>query len=73
MRKHIVLLISVLLLGCAQAIAQDYVPTPVTISTEKVRLNGKVYYSHLVLERQTVFSIAKAYGVGTLQFSPRFS
>ena len=63
MRKHIVLLISVLLLGCAQAIAQDYVPTPVTISTEKVRLNGKVYYSHLVLERQTVFSIAKAYGV----------
>ena len=26
-------------------------------------MDGKVYYSHIVLERQTLFSIAKAYGV----------
>lgn len=43
--------------------AQDYVPTPVTISKEKVRVDGKLYYSHIVLERQTLYSICKAYGV----------
>ena len=63
MRKHIVLLLSALLLSCAVAAAQDYVPTAVTVSQEKVKLNGKVYYSHLVQERQTVFGIAKAYSV----------
>ena len=47
----------------ASAHAQDYVSTPVTLSTEKVRMSGKLYYSHVVLERQTLFSIAKAYGV----------
>src|SRR5574344_1062449 len=44
-------------------LAQEYVATPVTISKEKVRSNGKLYYSHVVLERQTLFSIAKTYGV----------
>lgn len=45
--------------------AQDYVAPPVSISKEKVRMNGKLYYSHIVLEKQTLYSIAKAYGVGT--------
>ena len=43
--------------------AQEYVATPVKVSTERVRLNGKVYLAHPVEERQTLFSIAKAYGV----------
>ena len=43
--------------------AQEYVPTPVTISTEKIKVDGKVCYSHVVLERQTEYSICKAYGV----------
>ena len=43
--------------------AQDYQNTPVSVSKEKVRSGGKVYYSHIVLERQTLFSISKAYGV----------
>ncbi|MBO4625141.1 MAG: LysM peptidoglycan-binding domain-containing protein [Bacteroidales bacterium] len=63
MKRHIALLASLLVLTCTAAVAQDYVPTPVTISTEKVKLNGKVYYAHLVQDRQTVYSIAKAYGV----------
>lgn len=46
--------------------AQTYTQTPVTVSKEKVRnSDGKVYYSHVVLERQTLYSIAKAYGVTT--------
>ena len=47
----------------AEVSAQDYTPVPVTISKEKVRMDGKVYYSHIVLERQTLYSICKAYNV----------
>lgn len=45
------------------SIAQEYASTPVTISKEKVKVNGKICYSHIVLEKQTLFSIAKAYNV----------
>lgn len=48
----------------ANAQDQAYTQTPVTVSKEKIRDNdGKVYYSHVVQDRQTLFSIAKAYGV----------
>jgi len=50
-------------LGAVSVAAQDYVAPPVTISKEKVRLNGKVYYSHVVLEKQTLYSLSRAYGV----------
>jgi len=50
--------------GCGtQLKAQSYDPVPVTVSTEKVTLNGKVFLYHTVMERQTLYSIAKAYGV----------
>lgn len=58
-----ILLSAVLVLAGTAALAQEYVPTPVTVSKEKVKLNGKVYLSHVVLERQTLFGIAQAYGV----------
>ncbi len=63
MKRLITLLASLLLLGSAAAVAQEYVSTPVTVSKEKVKLNDKIYLSHVVLERQTLFGIAKAYGV----------
>ena len=43
--------------------AQDYTPVPVTISRSQVTMNGKTYYAHIVLERQTIYGITKAYGV----------
>lgn len=43
--------------------AQEYESTPVTISSEKVKINGQICYSHIVLERQTLYSISKAYNV----------
>ena len=43
--------------------AQAYDPVPVTISKDKVKIGGKMYYSHIVLERQTLYSISRAYGV----------
>lgn len=70
MKKSVIIsIISILLLSSGSIVyAQDteYKATPVTVSKDKVRNNGKLYYSHVVLERQTLFSISKAYGV-TLQ------
>ena len=63
MKRVLTIFAAIAILGCAQALAQDYVPTPVTVSTEKVKLNGKVYLTHVVLEKQTLYSISKAYGV----------
>lgn len=48
---------------CSGLSAQEYTPVPVTISKEKVKVDGRIYYSHIVLERQTLYSICKAYGV----------
>ncbi len=48
---------------CPEAPAQNYESTPVTVSTDKVRRDGKVYYAHIVKEKQTLYSISKAYEV----------
>lgn len=65
--RRLLLISSVLLclasFASVDMLAQEYVATPVTISKEKVKSNGKLYYSHIVLEKQTLFSIAKTYGV----------
>ena len=54
----------VFLAGAAPDIlAQDYTPVPVSISRTQIRKDGKTYYAHIVLERQTVYGICKAYGV----------
>ncbi len=45
------------------ACAQEYDDEPVNISKEKVRIDGQVCYSHIVLEKQTLYSICKAYDV----------
>ena len=49
--------------GGFTAHAQAYDNTPVSLSKEKIKINGQVCYSHVVLERQTLFSISKAYNV----------
>lgn len=46
-----------------EAASQAYTPVPVTISKEKVKIDGKICYSHIVLEKQTLYSISKAYNV----------
>ena len=67
--KHTVCIVNLLLpllmafSAAAGLSAQEYTPVPVTISKEKARVDGKVYYSHIVLERQTLYSICKAYNV----------
>ena len=63
MKARFFLLLTALFLAAAPTPAQEYRATPVTVSREKTRQNGKVYYSHVVLERQTLYSISKAYNV----------
>ncbi len=43
--------------------AQEYSYTPIKVSEEKVKVDGKTFYSHIVMERQTIYGISKAYGV----------
>ncbi len=40
-----------------------YTQVPVEVSKEKVKVGGKLCWSHVVQERQTLYSISKAYGV----------
>lgn len=49
--------------SAAIADGQEYQNTPVTISSDKIRHNGELCYSHVVKERQTLYSISKAYNV----------
>lgn len=60
---RIVLGVMLCTFAAEQAAAQEYAGTPVEISKEKVRIDGKLCYSHIVLEKQTLYSISKAYGV----------
>lgn len=62
-RLTLILAISSCMAASAVVQAQDYQQTPVQVSGDKVRANGKVYFSHVVRERQTLYSIARAYGV----------
>lgn len=66
MQRMIISLLTAVIIssGIPSAIyAQEYESTPVTISREKVKINGQVCYSHIVLEKQTLYSISKAYDV----------
>lgn len=59
-----VLITAVIGIAAANGVsAQEYVSTPVEISKEKVKIDGKLCYSHVVQEKQTLFSICKAYEV----------
>ena len=51
------------LAGTPDLRAQDYAPVPVTVSRSTVSIDGKSYYAHIVLERQTIYGITKAYDV----------
>ena len=61
--RHIFGVMLAFTLSAVAVHAQDYVSTPVEISKEKVKIDGKICYSHIVLEKQTLYSISKAYEV----------
>lgn len=59
-RIAILLLLSALALPVA---AQDYQVPEIEISKDKVLVDGKPFFAHVVTAKQTLFSISKAYGV----------
>ena len=67
--RRLVLIVSALLslgFGAVAQEAEKYVPTPVTVSSDMVRVGNHLFYAHVVLARQTLYSIGKAYGVSSL-------
>lgn len=69
MKRYLTAFVAILCLSAIlgnRTVAQEYSNPQVVVSSEKVRYDGKVYYSHVVQERQTLYSISKAYNV-TLQ------
>ena len=63
MSKRLIITIFLSVLLAVPAAAQAYQAPEVKISQDKVRVNGKSYYAHVVTERQTLYSISKAYNV----------
>lgn len=65
MKKGLALILAITCMAAPAVMqAQEYTQPPVKVSKEKVRANGgRIYYSHIVQEKQTLFSISKAYGV----------
>jgi len=61
--SHLLLVLALTATLPATVAAQEYVAAPVEISKETVKRDGKLYYAHVVQEKQTLFSIAKVYGV----------
>ena len=61
--SRMITVVALLLTFAAAVGAQEYVAPPVEVSDQKVKKDGKVYYSHVVQERQTLYSISKAYNV----------
>ena len=53
----------ILVLTSLAAAGQDYVAPEVKVSADKVRVDGRTFYAHVVMERQTLYSISRAYQV----------
>ena len=65
--KKLLALLACALLAAAPIDAQTiFKPSEVTVSRTVVTVDGKQYLSHVVRERQTLYSIGKAYGVSSL-------
>ncbi|MBR5028303.1 MAG: LysM peptidoglycan-binding domain-containing protein, partial [Bacteroidales bacterium] len=56
--KKVIVLLAVFFLGL-----QLWAQAPVIVTKNTKTINGKKYYAHVVEKGQTVFSIARAYGV----------
>ena len=61
--KRLVIIFCLLLTLPSLAFAQEYAVPDITVSKDKVRVDGKTYYAHVVTAKQTLFSISKAYNV----------
>ena len=56
MKRLLATVLLTIILLPVQMSAQEYTGSPVEISKEKVKVDGKVCFSHIVLEKQTLYS-----------------
>ena len=67
--KHILFTI-LLAITTVGVIAQEAeTATEIKLSTDKVKINGKLYLIHIVRQGQTLFSISKAYSVSQIEIA----
>lgn len=67
--KHILFTI-LLAITTVGVIAQEAeTTTEIRLSTDKVKINGKLYLIHIVRQGQTLFSISKAYSVSQIEIA----
>ena len=66
MKKFLAIVASILLAAAPLSAQTIFRPAEVTISTDVVTIDGKKFFSHVVREKQTLYSIGKAYGVSSL-------
>lgn len=58
------LILVAFIVSFAAAMAQENIATPtVECSRDKVRIDGKAYYIHIVKSGETLYAISKAYGI----------
>lgn len=67
MRRLAVLLLSALLATAGAAAQSAFHASEVQISADRVMVGDKLFFSHVVRERQTLYSIGKTYGVSALE------
>ena len=60
MKRFVVIM---LLCMAVPVFGQQYQVPEITVSKDKVRVDGKSYYAHVVAAKQTLYSIARVYGV----------
>jgi len=58
----VTILLAALLLAMPDARAQKFVAAPVEISRETTEIDGRAFYVHTVVAKQTLYSICKTYG-----------
>ncbi len=46
-------------------VASAFAQTPIEVSKEMVKIEGKNFYVHYVKKKETLYSLSKAYGVTT--------
>lgn len=63
MKKTLLIITSVLILGFTQVSAQTSLTVPVEVSKDLVRIDQAIYYVHLVKNGQTIYAISKAYDI----------
>ena len=67
MKRIIRIVIPLLCISLSSHAQNTYPQVEVQVSADKVKMGGKLYYSHVVLEKQTLYSISRAYGAEVIE------